>query len=171
MKRYSQEQKNELIRRMQPPNNEDVVSLSEETGIPVETLRTWKYRPGKAGIPMDDEHSSGIAKIIRSSMNSADKFQIVLETYAMTETELGEYARQRGLYVEEIKAWREGCKNANGGTSANEQRLNQELKTQQQENKELKREITRKDKTIAEVTALLVLSKKAQAIWGESEDV
>ena len=109
---------------------------------------------------------ASIKKAIRSSMNSADKFQIVLETAALTEIELGEYARQRGLYVEEIKAWREACKNANGGATANEQRLAQELKVQQQENKALRKDNARKDKTIAEVTALLVLSKKAQAIWG-----
>lgn len=172
--RIPQELKEEAIRRMLPPNEESPQKVAADLGINYDTIRHLKSdalrggRSGKKAVANGD--STGTTKIIRSSMNSADKFQIVLETYAMTETELGEYARQRGLYVEEIKAWREACKNANGGTNANEQRLNQELKTQQQENKELKREITRKDKTIAEVTALLMLSKKAQAIWGEVED-
>jgi len=36
--------------------------------------------------------------------------------------------------------------------------------------KELERELRRKDKALAETAALLVLKKKAQAIWGEHED-
>ena len=41
---------------------------------------------------------------------------------------------------------------------------------EQQKNKELQRELTRKEKALAETAALLVLRKKAQAIWGDSEE-
>ena len=34
----------------------------------------------------------------------------------------------------------------------------------------LKRELQRKEKALAETAALLTLSKKARAIWGEGED-
>lgn len=34
----------------------------------------------------------------------------------------------------------------------------------------LKRDLTRKEKALAETAALLVLKKKAQAIWGEPEE-
>lgn len=33
----------------------------------------------------------------------------------MSEAELAEYARKKGLYVEQIKAWKDACMNANGG--------------------------------------------------------
>jgi hypothetical protein len=36
--------------------------------------------------------------------------------------------------------------------------------------KELEREVRRKDKALAEVTALLILKKKAELIWGVVED-
>jgi RNase P protein component len=36
--------------------------------------------------------------------------------------------------------------------------------------RQLEREIVRKDKALAETAALLVLKKKAQAIWGDAED-
>lgn len=165
--------KDEAIRRMLPPNNESPQKVAEEMGLNYDTVRHMKsdaMRKRSSTNASDAGTVGGVKKAIRSSMNSADKFQIVLETAALTEIELGEYARQRGLYVEEIKAWREACKNANGGATANEQRLAQELKVQQQENKALRKDNARKDKTIAEVTALLVLSKKAQAIWGEIGD-
>jgi hypothetical protein len=36
--------------------------------------------------------------------------------------------------------------------------------------KELERDLSRKDKALAETTALLVLKKKADLIWGRGED-
>ena len=38
------------------------------------------------------------------------------------------------------------------------------------ENKVLKRDLRRKDKALAETSALLILKKKAQEIWGTPED-
>jgi len=34
----------------------------------------------------------------------------------------------------------------------------------------LEKELNRKEKALAEIAALLVLKKKAQAVWGEEED-
>ncbi len=39
-----------------------------------------------------------------------------------------------------------------------------------EENKRLKKELRRKEKALAETSALLVLKKKAHLIWGEPED-
>ena len=40
----------------------------------------------------------------------------------------------------------------------------------QDELKQLKRDLNRKDKALAELTALLILKKKADYLWGDSED-
>jgi transposase-like protein len=88
----------------------------------------------------------------------------------MSETELAEYARKKGLYVEQIMAWRDACMNANGGIAQEAARLNKELKAAERANKELQKELNRKEKALAETAALLVLRKKANAIWGEQED-
>lgn len=42
-----------------------------------------------------------------------------------------------------------------------------ELKALKEENKRLKRDLHRKNKALAETSALLVLKKKADLIWGE----
>lgn len=44
------------------------------------------------------------------------------------------------------------------------------IRDERQKNRMLERELARKEKALAETAALLVLRKKAQAIWGESED-
>ena len=88
----------------------------------------------------------------------------------MNETDLAEYARKKGLYVEQIKAWRDACMNANGGVAKEAARLNKELKESEKERKKLEKELARKEKALAETAALLVLRKKADAIWGDPED-
>lgn len=88
----------------------------------------------------------------------------------MSETELAEYARKKGLYVEQIKAWKDACMNANRGVAEEAARLNKELKAAERTNKQLQKELDRKEKALAETAALLVLRKKAGAIWGEDED-
>ena len=95
---------------------------------------------------------------------------IVVETASLNEAELAEYARKKGLYVEQIKAWKDACMNANGGIAKEAARLNRELKDSQKERKKLEKELLRKEKALAEAAALLVLSKKANAIWGDPED-
>jgi transposase len=50
------------------------------------------------------------------------------------------------------------------------QGLLDEVKVLRLENNELKKNLNRKDRALAETTALLVLKKKADAIWGDNED-
>ena len=56
--------------------------------------------------------------------------------------------------------------NANGGVAKEAARLNRDLKDSQKKVKKLEKKLQRKEKALAEAAALLVLSKKANAIWG-----
>ena len=47
--------------------------------------------------------------------------------------------------------------------------LEAELKSEREQNKKLLRELRYKEKALAETAALLVLRKKADAIWGDPE--
>ncbi|WP_461822241.1 hypothetical protein [Blautia stercoris] len=80
---------------------------------------------------------------IPDNWSTQDKFLIVVETASM---------------------------NANGGIAKEVSRLNRELKDSEKERRKLEKELQRKEKALAEAEALLVLSKKANAIWGESEN-
>lgn len=155
---YSPELKDALIRRMLPPNNESITKISREEGISEQTLRNWRDKARKEGYPVSDDWST------------QDEFLVVVETASMNETELAEYARKKGLYVEQIKAWKDACMNANGGIVKEASRLNHELKDSEKELRKLEKELQCKEKALAEAAALLVLSKKANAIWGNPED-
>lgn len=161
---YSPELKESLLRRMLPPNNEPISKISREEGISEQTLRNWKDKAKANGMAAPGSGTSP------DDWSTQDKFLVVVETASMNETDLAEYARKKGLYVEQIKAWRDACMNANGGIAKEAARLNRELKESEKQRKILEKEVLRKDKALAETAALLVLRKKADAIWGEPED-
>ena len=48
--------------------------------------------------------------------------------------------------------------------------MNQATKEEKKRIKALERDLRRKEKALAEAAALLVLRKKAEAIWGDGED-
>ena len=95
---------------------------------------------------------------------------VVIETAALNEEELAEYCRRKGLYVEQVMGWREaavaGAETQRPLSGAERQELQQERKKRRR----LEKELRRKEKALAEAAALLVLQKKAQAIWGDGED-
>ena len=153
---YSTELKDALLRRI-ASNNESITKISREEGISEQTLRNWRDKARREG------YAAPGTDAIPDNWSTQDKFLIVVETASMNETELAEYARKKGLYVEQIKAWKDACMNANGGVAKEASRLNRELKDFEKERRKLEKEF-------AEAEALLVLSKKANALWGESED-
>ncbi len=60
---------------------------------------------------------------------------------------------------------------ANDWDRASTARLGRATKDEKKRVKDLERELARKDRALAETAALLVLRKKAAAIWGDGEDV
>lgn len=164
MIRYPKEFKEQVLKRLLPPNAESVKRVAEETGVSHQTLRNW----------MQEAHIHDLVQSLPpeppSSLSTSEKFRIVVETLSMSEDELSEYARKAGLYVTQIKEWRDICVNANATEDAQKRSMQKELKAVQKENSELRKDLRQKEKALAETAALLVLRKKAEAIWGESGD-
>ena len=88
----------------------------------------------------------------------------------MNEAVLAEYCRGKGLFAEQVADWREACQQANEGPAERNRELREQGKSDRKEIKQLKKDLQRKEKALAEAAALIILRKKAQAIWGEPED-
>src|ERR1700722_13947435 len=96
------------------------------------------------------------------------KLQAVIDTLQMTEEERGAYCRKHGLYTHHLDEWKKQILSGLEIGSSKEQKFEQ--RQQSDEIKKLKSELNRKDKALAEASALLILKKKANLIWGDSED-
>jgi transposase-like protein len=84
------------------------------------------------------------------------------ETHALDEEALQAWCRERGLFVHHLEAWRMAFCLDGKPVAVAEAR---EVRTLQQENDKLKRELERKEKALVEAAALLLLQKKFNALW------
>ena len=105
--RYSVERREWVLRQMMPPMNRTVAEVSEETGITTATLYAWRKQARAAGVVVPGDGKTG------GDWSSQDKFRIVLESAGLSEVELSAYCRRKGLYIEQVVAWREACEQAN----------------------------------------------------------
>jgi transposase-like protein len=164
MARYSLEKREWVLRQMMAPLNRPVSELAEETGIHVVTLYSWRRKARETGVVMPGNGKGS------DDWSSAEKFRVVLETMTLSETELSEYCRSKGLYPEQVAQWREACENANDQVESRQQYTKEKEKQSARRIKELERELKRKEAALAEAAALIILKKKANAIWGDGED-
>jgi transposase-like protein len=160
--RYSEERKEAVLKKLLPPQSQAVKAIAEAEGITPATLYQWRQEARREG-RLAPEGS------VAEGWSSRDKFAAVVETAALSAAEVGEYCRKRGLYPEQLAAWRQACEQANDWERTQEQKLKATTQQDRGRIKELERELRHKDKALAETAALLVLRKKAQAIWGEPE--
>lgn len=165
MPSYSEERKQQILNKLLPPSNMTVAEVSRIEGIGLQTLYNWRDKAKQQGRPVPG------SKPTSEHWSAEAKFATVLETTSLNEAELSEYCRAKGLYVEQVKAWKADA--LRGFMSSREQEL--EAKRQRQadhkEIKQLKGELRRKEKALAETAALLVLRKKLNALWeNDNED-
>ena len=164
MTRYSVEFKAATVKKMMPPNAMPIREVKRATGVTDVTLYKWRneYRNKGVAVPGDD--------IKPDNWTGQDKLAVVIETAALNESELSEYCRKQGLYPEQVQHWKEA---ALKGYESDEKIQQQQLSRRKEDKRKIKKlesELRRKEKALAETAALLVLRKKAQAIWGDEED-
>lgn len=160
---YSPERKAAVLKRMLPRTSMAIRQLSQDEGISEATLHKWRAEARGKGQLLPDADAGP------EGWPSRDKFAAVLETAALNVADLAEYCRKRGLYPTQIAAWRSACEQANDWERASTARLGQASKEEKKRFKDLERELARKEKALAEAAALLVLGKKASAIWGDED--
>ncbi|WP_457767286.1 hypothetical protein [Cyanobium sp. ULC082] len=92
---------------MSPPHRQSVARISEELGIQVITLYTWRkiWRLQAEVVPASEKAHDG--------WSAADKFTLVLETAGFNATELSAYCRERGLLSDQVSRWRQAAQDAN----------------------------------------------------------
>ena len=164
MVRYSNERKASILNKLLPPSNKSVAEVAKEEGVSAQTLYNWHSKAKESGLPVP-------GKTPTTEHWSADtKLAVVIETAPLCESELSQYCREKGLYVEQVKTWREQCLGGFQSSREHARDAKIQAKSDRAEIKHLKKDLRRKEKALAETAALLVLRKKLNALWGEEDE-
>ncbi len=164
MGRYSEERKEAILRKLLPPENMSVAEVSRREGISRVTLYAWRNQVKAEGVPVPGSVKGA------DEWSAEAKLAVVIETAGLSEIELSRYCREKGIYVEQARAWHEAALQGQNDARVSRQAERQQSREGQKRIKQLERELNRKEKALAEAAALLVLGKKAEAIWGWKEE-
>jgi hypothetical protein len=103
---------------------------------------------------------------------AAARLEAVIATAALDETARNAWCREKGVFPKDLAQWRESATQALAAPE-DARASPRQTKLDRRRIKELEREVSRKDKALAETAALLVLSRKLEAIFntdkGEAE--
>ena len=153
-RKFSREFKEAMVKKLIARGSQTVEQFSEENGMAVSTITRWKS---------ECANISGMKHKNNKSKYSAETIlQIISETHSLNEEELGLYVRQKGLHTNQIADWRACILSA---ITAPKVSLNQK-DARDSQIKDLEKDIRKKDKALAEVSALLILQKKVSLLWG-----
>jgi len=164
MARYSQERKESILKKLLPPLNMTVQEVAHSEGISSKTLYHWRDVLRKEGQPVS-------GKTLTSNDWSAEaKLAVIIETASMSETEISQYCREKGLFREQIFEWKKDCLGCFQSSQSQAKTIKNQSKADKAEIKSLKRELRYKEKALAETAALLVLRKKLNALWEDDNE-
>ena len=169
--KYTDAIKASVLSKALAPNAPGVIELAKEFNIPKATIYTWMY---------DMKNKNNKKERVQQrpkDQSPASKLQAVMDALGKTEQEQSAYCRTQGIYYNHIEAWKQQILESLGaatstidkGSNAKEKENKAASQRIHDEMKQLKSDLNRKDKALAELTALLVLKKKADLLWGDSE--
>lgn len=132
-----------------------IQSVAEELNVNCHTVKNWMKRKRADTVDLL------VAKERRpQDWTTEQQLMALHETHNMTGEALQRWCRENGLFMHHLSSWKtafcEGTKVASGM---------RETRVLKDENEQLKRELIRKERALAEAAALLILQKKFRALW------
>ena len=165
MATFSQEFKVQSVEKaLSRRADQTLKNMADDLRIGYSTLQTWirlakQKKLENSATNMSKEKSP-------QSWTKPQRLDALMDCHGLNDERLSSYCREHGIYPHHVKEWKSDFLLENQ-TSDTARR--QEQKKLKQENQRLQKELNRKDRALSETAALLVLSKKCQAIWGEKE--
>lgn len=163
-----------MVQRMTPPRATSAMALAAEVGVPQPTLSRWLREAASVEVVAKPKRSKRKPPLTPpaaprvSSLSGEQKVALVLEAAGLAERELGAWLRAKGLHEEDLAQFREDVRKA--AVTGLSPRPTKDSVNDKKRIKELERELKRANAALAETAAILVLRKKAVALWGEEGD-
>jgi transposase-like protein len=167
---YSEGFKKRMVKKLTGPHAKTATALSGEVGVSQPTLSRWVREAGtvvQAMSPPDDGEVVPPPTKRPQDWTAEEKWALVIEAATVPDAELGVFLRRKGVHEAQLVEWRAAALAGLQRPSRGERKA---AHREKQQIRQLERELRRKDKALAEAAALLVLKKKAQAIWGDADD-
>lgn len=158
-KQYSEELKKTVLTAVSESPNKSYSTIALEFDIPKTTLYQWIK---KSDVFFNRNNPT-------NKWKSKDKLRVLKDLSTLTEIETSEYCRKKGIYVSDVKKWEKQFAETDISQFEEVTELKEALKKSNDKIKILEKDNRSKEKALAEVATLLVLKKKADAIWGEQE--
>jgi transposase-like protein len=149
-----------------------LVEMAETLGVSRSALQRWIAQSNK--LQLETVSFNPFIPTMTSKEKSPEnwtleeKLKLVIESDGLNEQATSELCRAQGVFPHHIKQWKHYF--ITGTASSTETKKQASVKLLRNEIKELNKDLNRKNKALAETAALLVLQKKVNAIWGNSED-
>jgi len=141
------------------------MALSQDVGVSQGTLSRWLREAGS--IEAMSKKRSNPAHQSPREWSIEKKIRVVYEAMSLSDDELGEFLRREGLHEVQLQEMRQAVEEA---LSGGKKRAAKKSRIDAKKIKKLERELVRKEKALAEVTALLVLKKKLDAYYLGDEE-
>lgn len=161
---YSQERQEAILKFLSPPHNMTVAEIAKQENISPATLYNWRNKARDAGQPVPGNTKNS------ENWSAETKLAVIVETATLAESELGQYCREKGLFVEQVKRWKADCLQGFANQKEQDKKSQQQAKIDKAEIKTLKKELRIKEKALAETASLLVLRKKLNTLWQEEDE-
>lgn len=156
--RHTEEFKDAIVTKILNRGGKSIAEVCESEGISKGTAINWVKARGT--VPGMKKNKSS------KNWTAEEKLKAVTDTLAMSDEDLGTYLRANGLHSHQLAEWKseilKGLSSAKKPTTSKD---NRDKKIQQ-----LEKDIKRKDRALAEASALLILQKKVNLIWGNSDE-
>lgn len=158
MARISSERKQNILKKLLPPANMSVQEVADSEGISVSTIYKWRQEAKQRGEPVPGKKDTA------ENWSAEAKLAVVVTTGSMTETQLSEYCRGKGLYSEQVKRWRNSALDGFSHAHTRDQKIKEASKQDKKRIKRLEAELRQKEKALAEAGAIILLQKKYEAL-------
>jgi transposase-like protein len=138
----------------------DVASVARELNMNHLTLKGWMKEKNKR----DRLKAANALELAHNrrphDWTTQEQFLALMQTHSLSDEDRNAWCRERGLFAYHLVEWQNAFTNSAANTFEQ-----QEFRGLKDENQQLKRELLRKEKALAEAAALLVLQKKFRAMW------
>ena len=153
--RYSEAFIEQALFKVYSRGKRTVRSVAEELNVNGHTVKNWMKRKEARTV------SASAAKEKRPQDWTAEQQLVALhETHGLPDELLQTWCRENGLFTHHLIRWKAAfCADIKVAPGS------REIRVLKGENDQLKRELVRKERALAEAAALLILQKKFRALW------